>query len=205
MSRCLIYKVHTAHQRRAFILPHRFAFVKNFFQVFLNFFVPSSVARCGLLLPQRFHILPHFPGLVKYFFRLFSKSFSYPLPCSAFHRVLSDSFDRLPLSALFVKQFFEFFQSFFLHPISPQYLRSATAFSHKMCPSSFSFQKPSQLSTAEKGGQPPALDSLPGPAGNSNLPHSLLPGRGTTPLLFQSAPLPMGSRAGLLQKAALPP
>ena len=34
--------------------------------------------RCGLLLPQRFHILPHLPGLVKYFFRLFSKSFFVP-------------------------------------------------------------------------------------------------------------------------------
>ena len=41
MSRCLIYKVHTAHQRRAFILPHRFSFVKNFFQVFSTFFVLS--------------------------------------------------------------------------------------------------------------------------------------------------------------------
>jgi hypothetical protein len=31
LLRCLIYKVHTAHQRRAFILPHFLALVKYFF------------------------------------------------------------------------------------------------------------------------------------------------------------------------------
>ena len=39
LSRCLIYKVHTAanSSRRVLMITHRFRFVKNFFQVFSNF------------------------------------------------------------------------------------------------------------------------------------------------------------------------
>ena len=42
LSRCLIYKVHTAHQRRAFILPHLFSFVKYFFEFFQILFALVS-------------------------------------------------------------------------------------------------------------------------------------------------------------------
>ena len=36
VSRCLIYKVHSAVSR-AFIVSHQVSFVKNFFQILLNF------------------------------------------------------------------------------------------------------------------------------------------------------------------------
>ena len=72
LSRCLIYKVHTALQRREFILPHRFDLVKSFFQFFSNFSAlrsarrasPSSAALAGDLIS-----LPYLSSLVKNFFR----------------------------------------------------------------------------------------------------------------------------------------
>ena len=47
LSRCLIYKVHTARSAAGVILPHRSSLVKHFFQVFSNFFRARSQSRCG--------------------------------------------------------------------------------------------------------------------------------------------------------------
>ena len=85
LSRCLIYKVHTALQRREFILPHRFDLVKSFFKVFSNFFQLFRSARQAspffVALTGDSISLPYLSSLVKNFFRtvrwfLFSHSSS---------------------------------------------------------------------------------------------------------------------------------
>ena len=71
LSRCLIYKVHTALQRREFILPHRFGLVKSFLKFFQTFSAlrsawrasPLSIALAGDLIS-----LPYLSSLVKNFF-----------------------------------------------------------------------------------------------------------------------------------------
>ena len=76
MSRCLIYKVHTALQRREFILPHRFGFVKSFFKFFKTFFSSQPARRAAPLfraaLAGDSYRLPHLISLVKNFSQVFS-------------------------------------------------------------------------------------------------------------------------------------
>ena len=80
MSRCLIYKVHTAHQRRALILPHSQAFVKNFFQVFLNFFVLSFAALRAAAAVATVSHLTTSPSLCQELFSTFFKVSFVPDP-----------------------------------------------------------------------------------------------------------------------------
>ena len=128
LSRCLIYKVHTVRftcsvSRRVLSLSLRPAFVKNFFQVFSNFFQLShslsgvvTVALTGDLIN-----LPQAVSLVKNFFQVF-QTFSSSLirpnrcgSCSLEDFALSQSaclyYQNSPcLSTLF----FDFFLLFFL-------------------------------------------------------------------------------------------
>ena len=77
MSRCLIYKVHTAPQRRAFILPRSLAFVKDFFQVFQLFSSSHPRPRgASAALSDSSIRLPHPGPLVKHFFPLPRNFFS---------------------------------------------------------------------------------------------------------------------------------
>ena len=117
MSRCLIYKVHTALQRREFILPHRFGFVKNFFQVFQNFFSSQPARRAAPLfraaLAGDSYRLPHLVSLVKNFFRTFQVVlFSHPryfVVATAVSRTALIEYHSLPLLST---PFLEFFQVF---------------------------------------------------------------------------------------------
>ncbi|MEY8402293.1 hypothetical protein AALA54_02970, partial [Oscillospiraceae bacterium 44-34] len=49
LSRCLIYKVHTARSAAGIILPHCPSLVKHFFQVFSNFFCARPQVLCGFV------------------------------------------------------------------------------------------------------------------------------------------------------------
>ena len=112
LSRCLIYKVHTVRftfsvSRRALSLSLHPAFVKNFFQVFSNFF--SSFIRCLALWPLRLRLF--FPrrkalayiikscGGCQYLFSIFFLFFSFcpvfPDLCISVH-LLWTFFRRTP-------------------------------------------------------------------------------------------------------------
>ena len=74
-----LFNLQGAHrlQRRAFILPQRFFFVKHFFQVFSNSFVLSFADRSlrFAALADSLIILPRSFSLVKHFFQAFSNFF----------------------------------------------------------------------------------------------------------------------------------
>ena len=126
LSRCLIYKVHTALLRRLSRIPHRFSFVKNFFRAFSNSFAALSSAGSTFAAPAALSDsllrIPHSLPLVKNFFRNFSS------PCPRRSRVracillcLRRSFDPspkrliiLPEQRAFVNTFLHFFA--FFHP-----------------------------------------------------------------------------------------
>ena len=70
-----LFNLQGAHrfQRRAFILPQLFSFVKHFFQVFSNFFVLSfaGLSPCFAVLADSLIRLPHSVSFVKHFFKFF--------------------------------------------------------------------------------------------------------------------------------------
>ena len=79
VSRCLIYKVHSAisaarSQSSLFIISHQVSFVKNFFHVLQNFLRFRSALIVFSLAANSF-ILAQLHLFVKNFFRSFSKSF----------------------------------------------------------------------------------------------------------------------------------
>ena len=120
MSRCLIYKVHTA-RAAGFYLTTSQNLCQELFSDFFNLFCSLIQSlRRGLLLPQRFYMLPHFPAFVKNFFRLFSKSFVLYLGRRLATLVLADSFDRLPHLSSLVNPFFQVFFRFFKKPLFPR-------------------------------------------------------------------------------------
>ena len=107
-----IYKVQTLGFRRSLlILSHSFPFVKNFFQVFSNFFEPI---RFSCLLPPRgdLSILTHRFSFVKNFFQILLNFFTV---CS-FSPPLADSLHILPPAYPFVKCYFPFIFDFFRPP-----------------------------------------------------------------------------------------
>jgi len=74
-SRCLIYKVHTAHRGRSFIVPHSVSLVKNFFLVFHRFFASFASFRsllCGVPLRSGTFISYHKSRLLS---SVFSRTF----------------------------------------------------------------------------------------------------------------------------------
>ena len=101
-----IYKVQTAlaHRRSSFILSHSVSFVKNFFQVFSNFF---ELIRFSCLLSPRgdLSILSHPFPFVKNFFQVFSNFFR----IFSFARPLADSLRILAHHPRFVNTHFLFF------------------------------------------------------------------------------------------------
>ena len=84
--RCLIYKVHAAW-RSSVILPLSFSFVKNFFQVFSDFFVLSFIGK-------PFSCKPFFASAV----------------------ALASDLVIIPDTFSFVNTFFQFFRIFFFNP-----------------------------------------------------------------------------------------
>ena len=126
LSRCLIYKVHTAanSSRRVLMITHRFRFVKNFFQVFSNFFEALSFAALSRLSRAGFAAdsirLPHSGRFVKNFFQVFQTSFKLSNPRTLWAACAFDRFcpvaERLLILAKpypFVNTFFHFFRAFF--------------------------------------------------------------------------------------------
>ena len=85
MSRCLIYKVHTARSAAGLYFSTLSSLCQALFSSFFqNFFHANRFGPCQLL-PQRFCILAHPPAFVKNFFRLFPNLF---VPHSAAGRSL---------------------------------------------------------------------------------------------------------------------
>ena len=134
LSRCLIYKVHTAASlsRRVLMITHRFRFVKNFFQVFSNFFEALSFAalsrlsRAGLAADSI--RLPHSVRFVKSFFKFFQTFFEL-LTCEPFgplrfrpvlpcRRALAYISKTAPVCQHLFSFFSSFFSTFFSTTIS---------------------------------------------------------------------------------------
>ena len=134
LSRCLIYKVHTAanSSRRILMITHRFRFVKNFFQVFSNFFelFHSPLFR-GYLAPasQPTRLGYHIQfALSRAFFKFFQTFFEL-LTCEPFgplrfrpvlpcRRALAYISKTIPVCQHLVSFFSSFFSTFFSTPIS---------------------------------------------------------------------------------------
>ena len=118
----MLFNLQGAHrfQRRAFILPQLFSFVKHFFQVFSNFFVLSSagLSPCFAVLADSLIRLPHSVSFVKHFFQVFSNFFVLFAKLSVVTAVLSDSLSRISPFRSFVKHFFQVFQTDFQAPDS---------------------------------------------------------------------------------------
>ena len=111
MSRCLIYKVHTAHRGGLLSYHTLKSLSRTFFKFFQTFFVPHSNLRCAAVAT-----VPHFNTLSSVcqepfssFFKLFSSPHSNPR-CGA---LLSQRFHILTRSPAFVKNFFQVFSNFF--------------------------------------------------------------------------------------------
>ena len=116
MSRCLIYKVHTAQRRRG-LSYHTVQPLSSTFLSFFQLFFSARPAGPAALLSQRFHILPRLRLLVKHFFRLFQIFFLRPTASPLSCPVLADSFDRLPHPATVVNRFFQIFLNFSFFPV----------------------------------------------------------------------------------------
>ena len=162
LSRCLIYKVHTAANlsRRVLMITHRFRFVKNFFQVFSNFFEALSFAAYrGYLAPAsqptRLGYHTQF-ALSRTFFQVFQTFFQALKPANPWAACVPDRFcpvaERLLILAKplrFVNTFFYFFPPFFplsfpqpylrlYPPFPPQDVHFSTLFSTSSSVSTFS-------------------------------------------------------------------
>ena len=143
-SRCLIYKVHTAHCGRSFIVPHSVSLVKNFFLAFHRFFAGFASFRsllCGAPLHRGTFISYHtLTGLSRTFFK---KVLIFSVEATLVRRSIN-----IPKARPTVNTFFAFSWTFF-RLISAQldmYIRApaATTFrlssagitppSHCLCP-----------------------------------------------------------------------
>ena len=85
LSRCLIYKVHTARSAAGLYLSTLSSLCQALFSSFFQNFFHANRFGPRQLLPQRFCILAHPPAFVKNFFRLFPNLF---VPHSAAGRSL---------------------------------------------------------------------------------------------------------------------
>ena len=135
LSRCLIYKVHTALLRRLSRIPHRFSFVKNFFRTFSSRFAILSFAgfTFAALSPARFTFaapaalsdsllrIPHSLPLVKNFFRNFSSPFvlsarkliCFPCLCRSAEAASRKALDYITRVLSVCQHLFPFFSRFF--------------------------------------------------------------------------------------------
>ena len=118
-----LFNLQGAHRSSAagFYLTTSFRLCQELFSSFLNFFVPSSVAVVVCCCRNGFTSYHTFQPLSSTFFDFFQNLFLYPLALSAFRRVLSDSFDRLPRISSFVNTFFQIFFFFSTDPHFPLY------------------------------------------------------------------------------------
>ena len=113
LSRCLIYKVHTARSAAGLYLSTLSSLCQALFSSFFQNLFRANRFGPRQLLPQRFCILAHPPAFVKNFFRLFQIFLFLTLLPAARCVVLADSLAIIPLSLPFVNSFFQIFLDFF--------------------------------------------------------------------------------------------
>ena len=131
-----LFNLQGAHRanlsQRVLMITHRFRFVKNFFQVFSNFFEALSFAALSRLsrvgLAADSIRLPHSVRFVKSFFQVFSNFFEL-LTCEPFgplrfrpvlpcRRALAYISKTIPVCQHLFSFFSSFFSTFFYTPIS---------------------------------------------------------------------------------------
>ena len=111
VSRCLIYKVHSAVSR-AFIVSHQVSFVKNFFQILSNFLWSARRFAVSRSAANSFS-LAHLHPFVKNFFRISSSFFLNPVRFAAPFRTLGYDTIEKPVCQPFFSYFFIFLKNLY--------------------------------------------------------------------------------------------
>ena len=147
----MLFNLQGAHrfQRRAFILPQLFSFVKHFFQVFSNSFALSfaGLSPCFAVLANSLTRLPHSVSFVKHFFQVFQNFFVLFSKPSVVFAVLSDSLSRISPFQSFVKHFFQVFQTDFQ---APDWFDCSDSFLNRLCRRAFLCPAPEALAYNSK-------------------------------------------------------